>query len=162
MLNRVAKHKKILAIIAVVIFICEFFLLYLAWGNYTVRKDKEWEIKNSEYFSQTCERLDNTISTVKSLAQILFQEDSIQRYANDRFYNYEGSLICRVLKDEYNTTFKECINRKRIAESCKIIEQNPNIKVEELAETVGYNNTKTFARVFKKYKGVVPSEYMQL
>lgn len=71
------------------------------------------------------------------------------------------SLICSIMKERYNTTFKNYINQKRINSACELMTQNPTIKINQLAAEVGYNNATTFTRLFKKYKGVTPGEYMK-
>jgi two-component system response regulator YesN len=35
------------------------------------------------------------------------------------------------------------------------------LKVNEIAEAVGYTNTRSFLRTFKKYTGMTPTEYRE-
>ncbi|WP_366943585.1 helix-turn-helix domain-containing protein [uncultured Polaribacter sp.] len=34
--------------------------------------------------------------------------------------------------------------------------------MKSLAEEIGYTNASAFARAFKKYKGITPSEYLKM
>jgi AraC-like DNA-binding protein len=47
----------------------------------------------------------------------------------------------------------------RVTEAKKLLRDKPNIKVEEIAEQVGYSSKSSFNTVFKKLTGVTPSEY---
>ena len=47
----------------------------------------------------------------------------------------------------------------RVGEAKKLFKDQPNIKVEEIAEQVGYNSKSSFNTVFKKLTGSTPSEF---
>jgi AraC-like DNA-binding protein len=47
----------------------------------------------------------------------------------------------------------------RVTEAKKLLKDRPNIKVEEIAEQVGYNSKSSFNTVFKKLTGSTPSEF---
>ena len=52
----------------------------------------------------------------------------------------------------------EFINRFRI-DKAKAILAESSASIELVATQVGYANSKTFSRVFKKYEGVTPAKY---
>ena len=58
-----------------------------------------------------------------------------------------------------NDTFKNFLNRYRIDQAKKILEENPDMKIAELSEQVGFNSSNTFIRVFGKYTGMTPGAY---
>ena len=43
--------------------------------------------------------------------------------------------------------------------NAKILLQNTDYNVTEIAEIIGYDNPLYFSRIFKKAKGISPSEY---
>jgi AraC-like DNA-binding protein len=47
----------------------------------------------------------------------------------------------------------------RIEEAKKLLKEKVNIKVEEIAEEVGYNSKSSFNSAFKKIMGMTPSEW---
>ncbi|MDD6682441.1 MAG: helix-turn-helix domain-containing protein [Clostridiales bacterium] len=71
------------------------------------------------------------------------------------FYAYPGRSLsgaaCRYRKYEGN--------RRRIALAKEFLLQEENITIKELAQKVGFSNDVTFRRLFKKYEGLLPSEY---
>jgi YesN/AraC family two-component response regulator len=57
--------------------------------------------------------------------------------------------------------FIDFINQKRIQYCIQKLDSGDgkNLKLEAIASECGYNNRNSFANAFKKFKGVLPSEY---
>lgn len=68
---------------------------------------------------------------------------------------YLSSLFIK----EIGVKFKTYCTQKRI-ETAKKLLQNESIKIYEVAEASGYTDVKYFCKVFKKYTGISPSEYL--
>lgn len=49
----------------------------------------------------------------------------------------------------------------RLKAACQALDQNPNIRISELAYQVGFNDPKYFSVCFKKEFGLSPSEYVE-
>lgn len=62
-----------------------------------------------------------------------------------------------------NSTFHDLINRRRIEETCRIIQSGEfqHLTLEALAEKSGFNNRNSFSVAFKKFKGMKPSEFLK-
>ena len=71
------------------------------------------------------------------------------------------NYFSEVFKRETGINFKEHLISKRIG-SAKELLRNPAYKLTEIAESVGYNDTKNFGKSFKKIVGVTPMEYRKL
>lgn len=56
-------------------------------------------------------------------------------------------------------SFSEYINRKRIEHATRLIEQNPNLLLADIATMSGFSSISAFYRNFKLYKHCSPSEY---
>lgn len=69
----------------------------------------------------------------------------------------EGYLS-RVFKKETSYTFTEYLTLFRIKKAADML-KSPSVKVYEIAEAVGYNDTAYFSVQFKKLTGMSPSEY---
>ncbi|HKM30395.1 MAG TPA: response regulator [Bacilli bacterium] len=72
--------------------------------------------------------------------------------------NISISYISAILKKEQNTTFVKYVTYLRM-EKAKELLQNPNMKIVDVAEAVGYSEPYYFSHSFKKYQGVSPKEY---
>ena len=70
------------------------------------------------------------------------------------------TYISRVLKEEMGTTFADFINRQRIDYACKLMQQQPQPPVNELARDSGFSSVSSFYRNFKLYKGCSPKDYL--
>lgn len=68
------------------------------------------------------------------------------------------SELSRQFKKETGETITEYINRKRIDEALYIL-KNKNISITDVSFMVGFNDVNYFTKVFKKIKGMTPSEY---
>ena len=62
--------------------------------------------------------------------------------------------------EAFSLTFQEYLLRYRILEACKEL-RHPNIAVANVAYSVGFNDPSYFARVFRRYFGLSPSEYCE-
>lgn len=70
--------------------------------------------------------------------------------------NYIGAIF----KDETGVGFLEYLTRIRMEKAAEML-HDPNKKIYEVAQKVGYNNTPYFSTLFKDYIGVTPSEYRE-
>lgn len=61
-------------------------------------------------------------------------------------------------KAETGMTFTEYLQRKRIAESCRLLTES-EMSIIDIAESVGYTNIKFFNKVFKETTKTTPREY---
>ena len=52
------------------------------------------------------------------------------------------------------------IRNIRLKAACKMMEEKKNLRVNELAYAVGFNDAKYFSSCFRKEFGMLPSEYM--
>ncbi|HCW08023.1 MAG TPA: hypothetical protein DGG95_11740 [Cytophagales bacterium] len=67
--------------------------------------------------------------------------------------------LSQVINDGLGKSFFEMTAEHRIEEAKHLLKEKPNIKVEEIAEEVGYNSKSSFNTAFKKLTGKTPSEW---
>ncbi|MCL1794376.1 MAG: AraC family transcriptional regulator [Oscillospiraceae bacterium] len=66
--------------------------------------------------------------------------------------------LCNTFKKETGMTLSEYINRLRIQEACKTIENDPHINLSELAYKIGFGGYKQFYKIFVEIVGMSPKE----
>lgn len=66
--------------------------------------------------------------------------------------------LCKVIKKQTGTNFVDLLNNARIENAKKLLLES-NMKIYEIAETVGYTDTAYFSKIFKKITQVTPNEY---
>ncbi len=72
------------------------------------------------------------------------------------------SYICRIIKKELNLTFIDLLNKIRIEEAKKIInDEKGSLNFKTLYAKVGFSSQQYFNVIFKKYENKTPSEYIK-
>ena len=66
--------------------------------------------------------------------------------------------LSKYIKEQTGLTFGENVKKIRMKKA-KTLLKNGNMKVESIAETVGYQNVEHFNRLFKKQYGMTPVQY---
>ena len=84
------------------------------------------------------------------------EEISIEEYAQNNYFSV--SWFIRNFKHCTGSTPMQYILSKRIY-NAEILLHDSTYNVTEIAEIVGYDNPLYFSRIFKKVKGLSPSEY---
>ncbi len=75
--------------------------------------------------------------------------------------NFSLPYICRRFKNEVGMSFVDYLQRKRIEQSCRLI-LNTDKKIPDIAELVGYTDTKFFNQVFKKHLKMTPRNFKSI
>jgi AraC-like DNA-binding protein len=73
--------------------------------------------------------------------------------------NVSTHQLSQVINDGMGKSFFEMTAEYRVEEAKKLLKEKSNIKVEEIAEQVGYNSKSSFNTTFKKLTGKTPSEW---
>lgn len=75
--------------------------------------------------------------------------------------NIPRQYISEVLNEHMNTNFQDFINEYRVEEFIKRLknDQNNQFTLLGIATDVGFNSKSSFNAIFKKYKGLTPTEF---
>ena len=65
----------------------------------------------------------------------------------------------RLFKEKKGFRIVDLIHKLRISYAKELLRQDENIKVEELAQRVGYGTTRAFMMRFKEREGITPTQY---
>lgn len=75
----------------------------------------------------------------------------------DKYY-FTTAYISKIFKSHTGENFSDYLCRVRIGKAAELL-KNPDLKLHDIAELVGYENTNYFLKKFKDYFGYTPSEY---
>lgn len=99
----------------------------------------------------------NLIARVEAFIQEHYEEDiSLKQVADE--VNLHPAYLSMLLKRYTGMNYTEYITWVRIEEAKKLL-IHTDLKVYEVGQKVGYQNTYYFNRIFKKVAGITPGEY---
>lgn len=75
-------------------------------------------------------------------------------------FDVSASYLSKFFKEQSGENFIEFINKLRIEESKNLLMVS-DLTVNEISSKVGFTNSNTFIRVFKRYEGITPGQYRQ-
>lgn len=102
-------------------------------------------------------KADNTIVFLqKYISNHLDKDLSLVRLAEQVYLN--PSYLSRLYKKSSGLNISEYIEHTRIKKAKELLENN-DLRVNEIALRVGYENAASFSRVFKRSMGICPQEY---
>lgn len=103
------------------------------------------------------------------------EKSGLLRYMATEYANPELSLelaasslginrtkINDILKEELSLTFSTYLNKLRLTEAARLLSENEEANVSEIAYSVGYNNVSYFSKLFKQEYGCVPKTFKNL
>lgn len=76
-------------------------------------------------------------------------------------FNFSSGYISILFKNRIGTNFKDYLNVYRVDKAKALIDRGGRMTVGEIGEKVGFNHVNTFIRIFKKYEGVSPGQYVK-
>ncbi len=79
------------------------------------------------------------------------------KHLSDRF-GLNGKNVSQLFKDAFGENFGEVLLRLRIDKAKRLLTET-SMAQQDIAQKVGYSNSITFGRMFKRIVGVTPGEY---
>lgn len=100
--------------------------------------------------------------TLEIIEHNLANPDLSLTFVANKLLYINPEYLGKLFKKETGEKFTNYVVKLRIKLATEYIAANPDIKIFELADRLGYgDNPQYFSQVFKKYMGCTPSEYMK-
>ena len=122
-----------------------------------------------EYFKNLVDACNN-----KKLPSLKLDITNVIKYIQDNYkkdisleyiaeYNHVSvPYMSKRLKQSLNMSFKEYLTSLRIDEAKKLLCENSELSIQDIAESSGFYSNSAFTRTFKKSTGLSPREYRTL
>lgn len=81
---------------------------------------------------------------------------TLKQVADELYVN--SSYLGQLFRKEVGTSFTDYVNQLRIQEATRLLTVQSGIKIYEAAQEVGYSDAQYFAKLFKKYTGMSPTD----
>lgn len=76
-----------------------------------------------------------------------------------REFHFNPSYLSNYFTLHNKEGFNEYLNRVRIEKACQLLNEHPDLSISEISSLAGYSDHSYFTRVFRKLRGVSPSQY---
>lgn len=150
----------IAAFISLIIYVTSFTVLRrsLFFQETNVRQSKKYEKSSltAEIQSSTLRKLEEVMTSEKPFLDPGFSMPVLARRLGISTHH-----LSQILNEELKQNFFDFSGAYRIREAQKLLtdEESNYIKIEEIAQMVGYNSKSAFNTAFRKVTGSTPSEY---
>ncbi len=116
-------------------------------------------------FGTTCNETSRTgdfkmVSKIEKALELIYYHYSEPITIDDaaNATGYGKSNFCKIFKNTVGDTFHNVLNRQRVENACILLKETAT-PISEVAQQVGFGETKTFCRVFRAIMGLTPGGY---
>lgn len=131
------------------------------------RDNEEFRAIMSEIFSTLCdfvERQKEEMSHDLADEMLRYIDENYQREISlcdvAEHFNYSINYISRVFSRETGKNFKEYLSLVRVARAKDML-RSGGCTISQVATAVGCANSNSFIRLFKRYEGITPGQYVE-
>lgn len=107
------------------------------------------------------EKEDEWMSQVRCYIEMHAAESSLSLVEVSEHIGMSPTWFSTLFKEKGGCSFKEYVDMVRL-EKARALLTNTEDTIESIAEKVGYNNSYSFSRFFKKYTGATPNAYRMM
>lgn len=106
--------------------------------------------------SPAMDTADETIKKVLEYCEQNYREGTLTELSETLYLN--PSYLSQLIKQKTSLNFSDHLQEVRMKKAALFL-KDPNIKIYNISNMVGYVNPNNFTRAFKTYYGVTPTEY---
>lgn len=123
----------------------------------TVRDQQMESVRAAAREHAAVERMAQAAEKIRDYLQKNYMKEiSMQEAA--RMMEYSDAYFCKLFKQCFGQNFTTYLTILRVNEAKKLL-QDPLANIREVSMRVGYYDSNYFAKVFKRYTGMIPSDY---
>lgn len=69
------------------------------------------------------------------------------------------TYLSQFVNSEYGCSFYMLVNRYRIAEAMRLMTEQPDLKIQDIADRCGFSSRRVFSQIFTRETGTTPTEW---
>jgi YesN/AraC family two-component response regulator len=143
---------------AVLVYVTSFLVIKHSYffRQIPITEDKKYKASSIEpdMASNLAALLKQIMSEQKPYLQMNFSLPVLAQLCKSNVHH-----VSQVINENFDKSFFEWVADYRIEEAKKILKDQTHLKIEEVAEQVGYNAKSSFNTAFKRITGTTPSEF---
>jgi AraC-like DNA-binding protein len=153
------RSPGLLAIVSVCI-MCLYYVGYgaLAFRTRSLRKVAARPLILGQQPLDVTNFRDEQLLKIKTFLEVHYRDPDISTRIVYAELGIPPARVFTLLKEVFDLTFKEIINKMRIEEAKQLLLES-DLRITEIAMKLGFGQHSYFNRLFKKHEGVTPSEY---
>lgn len=101
---------------------------------------------------------DRTLADAKNYISLNFSDPAFNIESVSEYLNLSPKYLAQLFKKTENCSFSDYLNKVRIEKAKELLEKT-HLRVYEVAEKVGFENSKYFFQVFRQLTDMSPREY---
>ena len=122
--------------------------------------EEEVALAHRRLTEEQCKELETKMMDMLK-GEKLFLEDHFTMSDLVKRMNTNKTYLSEVISNSEYGSFYQLINTLRIDHACQMFEEDSSLKMEQVALASGFSSGSAFSQVFKRIKGVSPSEYLR-
>lgn len=101
---------------------------------------------------------DSSLEKVKQYVRQNYASD-LSIHSVSALFHVSPTYFSRVFHEKTGQKYIDFVTEVRIAAAIKLLSDNPDANIRQVAEMVGFSSARYFSKLFQKYTGMLPSEY---
>jgi AraC-like DNA-binding protein len=69
------------------------------------------------------------------------------------------TYLSQLINTEYGCSFYQWVNRLRIEEAKRLMREQPDLKIQDIADRCGFSSRRVFSQIFTRETGTTPTEW---
>ena len=114
-------------------------------------------------FTQVCDYVSSNnsplLTKIRQYIDENFSDTQLSRTNIAKQFHITEEYISVLFKKYDNSTFLNYVDKVRVQHAQILLQENPSMPLEQIAEKCGYSNIISFRRAFKKITNTVPSAF---
>ena len=102
------------------------------------------------------------VARVQQYLALQFHDAHLSTYVIAQKFHLSQSYLCQIYRQYTQTSIHASITLLRIERACVLLMGAPNVTIAEVSRQVGYLDAQYFTKVFRRVKGLTPSDYREL
>lgn len=100
----------------------------------------------------------NFYEKVRAFIEKSYKDINLSVGAIGEYFDMTPAYVSKLFKEQTGESLLDYMNKIRIEKAKELLGQE-RYTIQEVADLVGYNDSKTFTRYFKKFEGVTPGKF---